>query len=149
MEKQYNSPFVLSHDVNYLVFDCLDIMDLLNLFLTCKTLKYDVEKYSVNIKKQIFRKLLNYYKCINCPSISYSISNICDNCIMDTCWECYNKSGSEFLSSCNTVDNNYLILKCIDDCKYKCCNCNFFYKKNYIKKYEDKYKIICIFCKKN
>lgn len=149
MERHYNSPLVLSHDVNYLVFDYLDLVDLLNIFLTCKSLKYDVEKYSVNIKKQTFRNLLNMYKCINCPIVSYNISRICNHCIMDTCWKCYNKIGSEYLTPHNTK-NNYIVLKCINECKYKCSNCNLFYKKKYIKK-EDVYKIkfICVFCKKN
>ena len=136
---------ILSHDINYMIFEYLDIEDLINVMLSCKSLKYDVENYSLKIKKQLFRELLNQYKCINCPSISYRISRICDNCVMDTCWECYSKTGNEFLETYFT-NENYIILKCHYGCKYKCSNCNLFYKKKYIKKDDEKYKIICIFC---
>jgi len=145
LENVSNTFIVLTHDVNYIVFNYLDIRDLINLLSTCKSLKYDVEKYSLKIKKQIFKEFLNQYKCINCPSISYSISKICDNCVMDTCWECYNKTGNELLTPYNIVDD-CIVLKCFYECKYKCSNCNLYYKKNYIKKDDEKYKIICIFC---
>lgn len=136
---------VLSHDINYLIFNFLDVNDLVSLFSTCKSIKYDIENYSVKIKKQIFKKLLEKHKCINCPTISYNIFELCDECVMDTCWKCYNRTGNELLASYNTK-KNYTILKCIYECKYKCSNCNFIYKKNYIKK--NGYKIICIFCHK-
>jgi hypothetical protein len=132
---------VLSHDINYIIFEYLDINELVNIMLTCKILKYDIENYSVKIKKQIFKYLLNTYKCINCPSVSYNISNnLCDNCVMDTCWKCYTKPGNEFLKTYNTK-YNYTILKCIYGCKYRCSECNLFYtKKEHIKKH----KKICI-----
>jgi len=136
---------IVPHDVNYIIFEYLDINELINVMLCCKTLKYDIENYCLRIKKQTLRKLINEYKCINCPKISYSVSKLCDLCIMDTCWECYTKSGNEFLET-HITDENYIILKCHYGCKYKCFNCNFFYKKKYIKKDENRYKIVCIFC---
>ena len=136
---------VIPHEVNYIIFEYLDINELINIMLSCKTLKYDIEKYSLKIKKKIFIKLINQYKCINCPKISYNISKLCDSCTMDTCWECYTKPGNEFLETHVTFEN-YIILKCHYGCKYKCFICNNFYKKKYIKKDENKYKITCMFC---
>jgi hypothetical protein len=88
-----------SNDINISIFQYLKLDELLQLYNTNKTLRYDVEKYSKINYNMPFQDLLKKYKCVHCYNICETsiFKNLCDNCVCDTCWKCFNKIGSEKL----------------------------------------------------
>ena len=114
-----------SNDVNIEIFKYLQIEDLLQLYNTNKTLKYDVEKYSKINYNVSFQELLKKYKCIHCYNIcETSVFKLCDNCVCDTCWKCFNKTGSDKLIINSTYNNSGDRTSYETDYYYFCCeNC--------------------------
>ena len=105
-----------SNDVNMEIFKYLQIEDLLRLYNTNKTLNYDVEKYSKINYNMSFQELLEKYKCLHCHNICETSNfKLCDNCVCDTCWNCFDKIGSDKLiinSIYEKSGNNYLYFCC-------------------------------------
>lgn len=137
---------LLPNDLISEILKFLEISEIRSLHLTSVSLNKDVEKYSIQIKKMSFNDLIKKYICLHCNNIhDYKI---CNNCITDTCWNCFRKIGQENLKvvNCN-IDGYYsLIFLCIRNCKYKCKNCLSFYKKEYIWKNEKDFTFVCYFC---
>lgn len=138
----------ISSDINLEIFKYLKLDDLISLYKTNKTLVQDIEKYCKNIYKKTFHQVIDDYKCIHCNNICENENfKICDNCTCDTCWNCFNKVGSEYMCLKFDKDENdryYPYYGCINKCMYKCDKC----KKSYNKKNViiNKCKIVCLNC---
>jgi len=108
-----------SNDVNMEIFKYLKISDLLHVYTTNKTLRYDVEKYSTINYNISFRELLLKYKCVHCNNICETSNfKLCDNCTCDTCWNCFDKKGSDklIINSIYKKSGNYYYF-CCENCE--------------------------------
>lgn len=139
-----------SSDINIEIFTYLTFEELLNMYKTNKTILKDIEKFTQIKYKKTFKQLYFENKCLHCNNLCDNIEfKICDNCVTDTCWTCYNKVGNINLFLVTNFDNSlktwYPSYKCFRKCTYKCKNCK--------KKYSSKSDVIinqsivkCISC---
>lgn len=124
-----------STDINIQIFTYLTIEDLLNMYKTNKTILRDIELYTKIKYKKSFKQLYFENKCLHCNNLCDNIDfKICNSCITDTCWTCYNKVGNlnlYFMTNWDfSLNSWYPTYKCINKCIYKCKKC----KKNYTNK---------------
>lgn len=116
-------------DISIEIFKYLDISDLNSLHKTNKSMNYDIEKYSKQKFKNSWFNILKDKKCIHCKNLCDENNKICDECLCDTCWKCFNKVGNENLSVNYFTDEllnsneEYLIICCTNGCKFNCCIC--------------------------
>jgi hypothetical protein len=142
-----------SSDINIQIFDLLNFGELLNLYKTNnKILIIDIEKYTFLKYKKSFKKLYLDNKCLHCNNLCDNVKfKLCDICVYDTCWKCYNKVGSVNLCTRkkhqlkNFQENIFYQIECINKCIFNCRLCHRSYNKNDV--IIDNCVIICIGCK--
>lgn len=143
-----------SSDINIQTFEYLNFEELLNLYKTNnKILIKDIEKYTFLKYKKSFKKLYLDNKCLHCNNLCDNVKfKLCDTCVCDTCWNCYNKVGSVNLctrkkrQSINLFQENFFYqIECINACIFNCSSCHRNYNKNDV--LIDNCIITCIVCK--
>lgn len=147
-----------SNEINFEIFKYLDLNELKQLYDSNKILQYDIEKYSKHFFKKTWMQILKEKKCIHCFKLSDD--KICDNCISDTCWKCFNKVGCDnlhidYIDNLDILDIKTVnkhsdpILCCINECKFNCNICKKKLNKSLIYSDNINYKTYCINCYKN
>lgn len=130
----------LCKDLTCEIFKYLKYNELEKTNIVNKSFYNDVSFFCNVYKKNTLKMLLHDKKCYNCENqCDTRYFKLCDQCVMDSCWKCYNKIGSINLHVNHNNDN----IECIKQCKFKCYSCKVFVNKYYKDKLNDIYCVIC------
>lgn len=141
-----------SSDIVCNIMKYIDIQELKSVSMTCKNLKNDCKTFSKKIKKCELHELIENHTCRFCHNTGYDItSNICTECYLHTCNNCFiTRNCIEELISVPVNENDlcYGYMKiCNDYCLFKCHKCKTcddrheLFLNDYIN-----FKTICIDC---